>query len=261
VNTSDLAGGPADADAGLLTAIGETRDACSAPAESGSADTIAIDHTNILSADAVDTASTVAASTVGVSAGATIFVAIKWQSDAATVASVVGGGLTWTVDSQSGAKPGIALARAFAPSGLTPGTTITVTFSAQVYKRVVTGVSFFGIDPSNPLDTVADAASGSGTSYASSVVAASGANELIVTALEMFTSDGTWSPTAPTLMAADISASSSHDDVSINYLTASSPGPYSTLGSWQGTGNVWVAVSASYRRGPQTQGSDSGPCR
>jgi hypothetical protein len=206
---------------------------------------IAVDRTNVLSADEVDSASSVSADAESVAAGATIFVAIKWQLDGpATVTSVSGGGLTWTVDNQGGDSPGVALARAHTSSGLARGTTITATFSTTVRKRVLSGASFTGVDA---LDSVAATASGAGTSYVSGSVAASGPNELIVTAVEMFTSAGAWAPTPPTLSAGDTNAPASSDDVAVDYRIASSANSYSTSGSWRGAGDRWIAVSASYK--------------
>src|SRR5262249_53332478 len=93
----------------------------------------------------------------------------------------------------------------------------------------------------------ASAASSSGPSYTSSSVDASGEGDLIVTAVEMYSSDGTWSPTSPTLGAAETNAPSSMDDVAIQYRIASGAGPSSTSGSWQGSWTNWIAVTAAYR--------------
>jgi hypothetical protein len=248
VSTSGLSGGGAFDGAGGGVPNGSSSDDGGVDACGSSSTAITVDRSNLLFADQAPSAATATASTMAVASGATIFVAIKWQSDGATsVSAVSGGGLSWTVDKEAGNHPGLALARAYAPTGLEAGTPITATFSALVEKRVLAGVSFLGLDGANAPESTSTSASDNGTTYTSGAVDAHASGELILTALEMYTADGAWSPVAPTLQAAESNAPSSSDDVAIDYRIAADGGSYTTAGAWRGTGNRWISVSASYR--------------
>lgn len=102
---------------------------------------------------AVNTSQTIAA-------GAFIVVCVAWFDpfEAATLSSVSGGSLSWSIDKQGASgvtfDPEEAIASAQAPSGLASGTTITATFSASISGNTSEiGVSsFLGVKTSAPVD-------------------------------------------------------------------------------------------------------------
>lgn len=207
--------------------------------------TITLDRTNIVTADEDSSSDRVSASIGGTSPGATIFVAIKWQGDStARMTSVTGGNLDWTIDVQGGGVLSIAIAHAYAPSGVPSSPPFTATFSEPVYKRVLAGASFLGVGSCSPTH-VSPIAVGANPPYTSSAVAAN-PGDLVISAVEMYTSDGDWKPTAPTLEAASTNAPKSLDEVDLHYLIAASAGALATSATWSGAGEQWCAATAVF---------------
>lgn len=95
-----------------------------------------------------------------IASGAFIVVCVAWFDpfEVATLSSVSGGSLSWSIDKQGSSgvtfDPEEAIASAQAPSGLASGTTITATLSASISGNTSEiGVSsFLGVKTSSPVD-------------------------------------------------------------------------------------------------------------
>lgn len=240
-------GQPSSSEDAATSAPGDRDGGSDATGSDGAAPaTITLDRTNIVTADQDTSSTQVSAPIAGISPGATIVVAIKWQGDnAAHITSVSGGNLDWTVDVQGGGGLSIAIAHAYAPSGVPSSPPFTATFSEPVYKRVLAGASFLGIGAC-PASNVSPIAAGANAPYTSSAVPAD-AGDLVVSAVEMYTSDGDWTPTPPTLEAASTNAPSSLDEVDLHYVIAKSAGFLATSATWAGTSERWCAATAVFR--------------
>lgn len=206
---------------------------------------LALDQSNLVEGDDRSTASEMTSPTrTLVAAGGTIIVAVKWQDVEAAI-TVSGGDLSWMVDAQSNDHPPIALAHAHAPAGLPSGTPITVHFSAAAPKRVLTGASFVGVAPNVP-PRVASVARAPEAPYESTPITTTASDTLVVSAVEMFASDGVWQPMSPTLEGAQNVARRAQDCLAIHYRVETSPGTFTTAASWTGSKHDWSAATVLF---------------
>lgn len=203
--------------------------------------------------------------TNAVASGATIIVGWGYfPSPVATVSSVSGGSLAWTVDKsgvgETGSFPGggttVGIASAYAPSGMPTSTTITVNFSGTTDPDVVVGgVSFLGVKTSSPVDGtppliagVSPAAAGwattSQTLTAGSVLVSVDYQPLNGGAL-------TNTPTSPALEVFDIGDSIAGTGV-MSYRIESSAGSYNLAGTWSSNAES-LFCSVAYLAAPLTQ--------
>jgi hypothetical protein len=107
-------------------------------------------------------------------AGRTLTLGLAWANRSATILSIAGGGLTWTIP--SGGQNGdsalqTAIAFAYAPSGLASGVTITITFSDATFGGCAYDlVEFSGVSSSTTADGAASlTGAGFGTAFSNSV--------------------------------------------------------------------------------------------
>ena len=204
----------------------------------------AVDRTSIGSpASASGAATTVALTTnVTVASGAWIYLAISWFTNSTPLASVAGGGLTWSIASQvQNGSQGVALARAYAPSGLASATAITATWGGSVSFRGICGSSFTGGSSSHtPQDP--STATGSSNTHTNTVTTST-ANALIVEAAILNTT-GVHTPTSPAVELQDFSTTGGERLV-LQYRTTTTPGDYVIAGGW-GASNSWSVAAAGF---------------
>lgn len=118
-----------------------------------------------------------------VASGAMILLAVCSYSSIATARthSVAGGSLTWTeMATAARGSMRVSLFRAFAPSGLASGATITATYSAAATTRALAALSLLGVDTSSPV------VGSAGTSTAGAVAAAWTAGSVTPTAIDQW---------------------------------------------------------------------------
>lgn len=185
--------------------------------------------------------------TAAVASGA--FIVVSWgyfPTPNASVSSVSGGGLTWTVDKsgigETGSFPGggttVGFASAQAPSGLASGTTITVNLSGTTDPDVVVGgASFTGVATSSPVDGTPPSLTGtdgSGTGWATtSQTLAAGSLLVGVCYHPLSGSSLTNTPTSPAAEIFDTSDGIGGVAV-MEYRVAGSGGSYNVAGTWSG---------------------------
>ncbi len=184
--------------------------------------------------------------TAAVASGGFIVVVGGWfGAGGATVSSVSGGGLTWSVDdSGSDTNSACFIASAQAPSGLASSTTITVTFSGTVSVPTVSGLSFTGVATSSALDGttlgpvhVSTAAWSSGnytTSAAAVVVGVNWSEGAVASNTE----------TSPSVEAHEYIHGVDHYGHVAEYRIESSAGAYPVAGTWDAAaGNTTFAAA------------------
>lgn len=108
--------------------------AISTPATLGTAATVANSTTQTFN------------TTATVPSGGKIWVVVGWFDGTATLSSITGGSLTWTIDIQGkNGSVGRAICQADAPAGLASGTTITANFSSGTADRFMSGAYATGV--------------------------------------------------------------------------------------------------------------------
>jgi len=185
--------------------------------------------------------------------GSRIVLFLSWAHRTRTLASVAGGGLTWSVDVQASDASDNnnhgAIASAYAPDGLPSGTVITATFSAAVVHGFIAAVSFTGIASSDPVDTATSTVQG-GVAAWNATLPSARSGDLVVgwTNLDAVTGD-TANPSVSELV--DMSDADYWGSATAVYTVAQANGPATVSGTWAraggSTGNVTVAVA--YRPG------------
>lgn len=179
------------------------------------------------------------------SAGARIVVGITWSSSA-TLGSVKGGGLAWTVDAQTVDSSGnhAALASAAAPSGLAAGTTLKAQFSAGVTYGLVFAASFTGIAPTNAVDGSGSNAQAASRAWSAGVTAAAGDLVVAWATIDAIAAD---TPTQPYEQVVRLANSSFWGSAAAVWGVASTDGSQSVSGTWGNksgaTGDATVAVA------------------
>ena len=171
---------------------------------------------------------------------------------AATVSSVSGGSLSWTVDRDvvasafGGGNPRVAIMSAQAPSGLASGTTITCTFSASLGGSVaaIGGSSFTGVKTSSPVDVTTANKDDSGVGTWATNAASIQAGSLVYGTAFNVTNATSSTATAGT-EGYDVSLASGSTYVS-GYRIEPSAGSYSVGGTWAAGTPDTVSVSVAY---------------
>jgi hypothetical protein len=190
-----------------------------------------------------------------VASGGFIVLSVGWFDGTATLSSVAGGGLTWTIDFQGKAgvtSDRVALVSAQAPAGLASGTTITATFSAATpVAREIGGTSFTGVATSSPVDVALGAAvavSPSAAGWTSGSLSVAAGSVMIATCYNE-SGNFTNTVTAPSLQAVLMPNAASPTSQVTCYRIESSAGSVSVAGTWStaatsGTGAVAYKAAA-----------------
>jgi hypothetical protein len=190
-----------------------------------------------------------------VASGGFIVLSVGWFDGTATLSSVAGGGLTWTIDFQGKAgvtSDRVALVSAQAPAGLVSGTTITATFSAATpVAREIGGTSFTGVATSSPVDVALGAAvavSPSAAGWTSGSLSVAAGSVMVATCYNE-SGNFTNTVTAPSLQAVLMPNAASPTSQVTCYRIESSAGSVSVAGTWStaatsGTGAVAYKAAA-----------------
>lgn len=209
---------------------------------------IAVDQASIITFANISGATTIVANTTAtVAAGGFIVLSVGWwESTAPTLSTVTNTGsstLSWTVDKQgkhSGANPNSAIVSAQAPSGLTSGATITLTFSASTRARFLGGMSFTGVATSSPVDVTGTTQSVNSTAWATNSMALSAGSVAVGASFNENASSST--PTSPATEFCDVNASG--NGLTAAYRIESSAASYTVAGTWGASGqNVTNGVA------------------
>jgi hypothetical protein len=176
-----------------------------------------------------------------------VFVFVVWTNASRVLNSVTGGGLTWTIDRQvkNAANYHVAMASAYAPSGLPTKTAITATFSGSVNHGDMAAVSFSGIAPNSAVDAAATSVD-SGFAGWSATTTTTNANDLV---LGFSTVDAvtTNTPTAPNIEIHDINNVNFYSSAASEYQIVSTAGAKTVSGTWANAagaiGNATVVVA------------------
>jgi len=189
--------------------------------------------------------------TAAAAPGSRVFVFVNWKNASRTLASVTGGGLTWTIDRQAQDARNFhgAIASGTAPTGLAAGTVITANFSGPVTKGLIAAASFTGIASASPLD-----ASGSnvqaGVAAWTASVTTTNANDLVL-GWSGINAQATSTATAPNVEIHDVRNSAYSESATSAYRIESTPGVKAVNGTWSqpsgATANITVV--AAYRAG------------
>jgi len=189
--------------------------------------------------------------TAAAAPGSRVFVFVNWKNASRTLASVTGGGLTWTIDRQAQDARNFhgAIASATAPTGLAAGTVITANFSGPVTKGLIAAASFTGIASASPLD-----ASGSnvqaGVAAWTASVTTTNANDLVL-GWSGINAQATSTATAPNVEIHDVRNSAYSESATSAYRIESTAGVKAVNGTWSqpsgATANITVV--AAYRAG------------
>jgi hypothetical protein len=206
---------------------------------------IVVDRANAGTAVDDSGATTIAVNTTQtVAAGGFIVASVGWWHGSATLSSVGGGGLSWSIAVQgknSIANPASAIVWAQAPSGLASGTAITATFSTSVNGRQIGVTSFTGVATSSPVDTTTAVASSSTTAWTNNATIAAG-SVLIVTAHLDPSANSTI--TSPSIEALDWN-DTANTAMTTGYRIEASGGSYTVAGTWVTGATVRTATVAA----------------
>ena len=212
---------------------------------------IALDQSLGSVGDAGGDSTIVFTTSAAVAANGFIVLGIGAWADVGTVASVSGGGLTWTVDRSTNithfTTPSIASAPA--PSGLASSTAITVTFSATPASQHVCGASFTGVDLSTPQDVVGTTQSVTGAAGWSTGNLTVAAGSLIV-GINFNEGNLTSTATSPATELYDFNASGT-ERLTMAYRIESSAGTVAVAGTLSSTSNH-AGVGVAYKAGAAT---------
>jgi hypothetical protein len=182
--------------------------------------------------------------------GFIVLICTYWHNGtSATLSSVSGGGLSWTIDvdvvsANGGGNPRVAIISAQAPSGLASGTTITGTFSASLNGSMagLAGSSFTGVKTSSPVDVTTARNDTTDQTWATASASIQ-AGSLLYGGAFNFSAQATSTPTQGT-EATDFNNAVGGSAAS-NYRIESSAGSYTLGGSWTAGANS-VSVSVAY---------------
>jgi hypothetical protein len=180
-----------------------------------------------------------------------VFLFVDWNHGSRTLASVSGGGLTWSVDVQARdqSRNHGAIASASAPAGLPAGTVITATFSGAVQHGLIAAASFTGIASTSPLDGTGNNVQRTGAAWTSSVTTTN-PTDLVVgwSGIDGVT---TSTPTAPNIEIHDLSDSGYDESDTSVYQITSTAGSKTVNGTWANTSGSTanMTVAAAYKGG------------
>lgn len=164
--------------------------------------------------------------------------------------SASGGSLTWTEDktvADNTQHLRISLFRALAPSGLSNGTTLTITPSVQtgITDIIVGGVALAGIDTSTPTTGNTNSGTGNGTAWSSGNVTNTSGNCIVGGGWN--NDSGTNPSSTPTngTEAFDIGFAAGAEALVGQYILSSSGSATPINGTWATTGH-WGSVAVEY---------------
>ena len=214
---------------------------------------IVLDKQNIGTATGDPGSTTIAFTTSQVVASSGFIVlTVGWFDNGATLSSVSGGGLTWTIDKQGkGAvsnSQNSAIVSAQAPSGLASSTSITATFSAAVVAREIGGTSFTGVATTTPAEATDGPVTIDGTpssTYTTNSVAIS-AGSMLFAATYNETTNTTSTPAAGCTEAIDLNYAGG-TTLTSNYRIEASAGSYTVGGTWASGACKSVTNAVSYK--------------
>jgi hypothetical protein len=165
-------------------------------------------------------------------AGTRVFLFVDWNHSNRTLASVSGGGLTWTVDAQAKdtSRYHGGIASAAAPSGLAAGTVITATFSGSVTHGLIAAASFTGIASTNAVDRTATTTQRGVAAWTGSVTTTN-ARDLVLgwSGLDRVT---TSTAGAPNVEIHDFSSSTFGESATSVYRIETTAGAKTVNGTW-----------------------------
>jgi hypothetical protein len=213
---------------------------------------ITVDVANLGTATQTAAGTTMAfTTTAAVASGARIIVTGGCWDVIATVSSVAGGGLTWTIDKQGHdlivVNPNPYIVSANAPSGLASGTTITVTFNLEAdVAGTIGGSSFLGIDTTTPVEEAGGpvGVSPAATAWASPSMTIDAGALLIATCWNETNSSAS-TPSAGSTEALDFSNADGYGQTTA-YRIEASAGTYTVAGTW-GTAAQSTTNAVAYK--------------
>jgi hypothetical protein len=113
--------------------------------------------------------------------GSWLIVLSAWWIGSNPSLTVSGGGLTWVNDLSFGSgSPHVGVSRAFVPSDLALGTTLTRTMGSATNANYISALYMTGADPSSPLTGGTGSASGSTAAFTCGSITPGVANSLVL---------------------------------------------------------------------------------
>jgi hypothetical protein len=176
-----------------------------------------------------------------------VVVFVGWNNSTRTLASLSGGGLTWTVDGQvrDANNDNLGIASADAPAGLASGLVLTATFSGSVTHGLISAASFTGIAAASPVDAVASTTQAGVAAWAATVTTLN-ASDLVV-GVSTIDANTTSTPTAPNLEIFDFGDPNYWGWMNGVYRIESAAGAKTVNGSWASatgsTSNATLAIA------------------
>jgi hypothetical protein len=217
----------------------------------GSTSSIAFDKTLGKYSQNIGSASIPLTMSAAAVANSRVFVFVNWNSSSGTLASLSGGGLTWTVDAQAkdASNNHGAIASASAPNGLASGTKLTATFSGTVANGLIAAASFTGIATSSPLDVTASNLQGGVAAWTGSVVTTNASD--LVLGWSGIDANTTNTPTTPNVEIYDFGDSNLWEWSNAEYRIETTTGTKTVNGTWASASGSTanVTVIAAYKGG------------
>jgi hypothetical protein len=201
--------------------------------------TIALDQTVLTSTKDPMSTSWAVNTTATAAVGSKLFALINWWHDTSAVATITGGGLTWTKLKQTdNGFDRFAIWCADAPAGLASGTTLTVAESPAAGAMLINVVSFTGLALGTAADTTAQS-TGTGASWSSGAATNLSADALFIGGSGNETATSTTStPTAGTELADTWIASGAAQGFATGYIIAATIASRSLTGTWVGASST-----------------------
>ena len=211
------------------------------------ASTIAFDKPLGQRGDNVTAASMTLSTKTAAAVGSRVFIFVNWASKAKTLASVTGGGLTWTVDAQAKdvANSHGAIASAYAPAGLPAGSVVKAVFSGSVTHGLIAGASFTGVAPSAMVDAFASSTKAGAMPWSSGITTTNSSD--LVIAWSNIDAVTTSAPATAFTELNDVKNADYYGSATSVFQIESSAGAMMAAGQWAGnagaTANVTVVVA------------------
>lgn len=185
-----------------------------------------------------------------VAAGALVVVMVGVFSNfSGGVASVSGGGLTWTIDHEAGSYLATAIASAPAPSGLASGQVITVTLDASLAPCFILAASFTGVDTGSGRVVDSDSGNADLSAAWSTAALTVTSGDLVVAACTAVGGGSTFTntPGGGLTELHDIQGTG-QDESTGAYLVADASSE-TPSGTWSGTPDTYQAIAVAYAAG------------
>jgi hypothetical protein len=183
--------------------------------------------------------------------GSRVFVFVDWWSGSGTLASLSGGGLSWSVDVQAKDTTSYhtAIVSASAPNGLASNTVLTATFSQNVTTGLIAAASFTGIASSSPLDVQASNLQGGVAAWTASVQTTN-ANDLVL-GWSGIDKNTTSTAASPNLKLFGFGNNPFGESATAEYQIANTTGTKTVNGTWANASNSTAnsTVIAAYKAG------------